>query len=144
MTEQSVPSNPAPLWNGWALGMFFGLVALSGVFFGWKQTIHLDQRWANLASEFQATCRDEEMLTLVIDDLINGENGNNELRAAFRQLEPRTYPAAPVPVYGIGERRLEADTDMRIFSNFIALPEYTCDSPETQPDPHAPNVFGGS
>lgn len=141
MTEQSVPSNPAPLWNGWALGMFFGLVALSGVFFGWKQTIHLDRRWANLASEFQATCRDEQMLAMVIDDLINGENGNNELRAAFRQLEPRTYPAAPVPVYGIEERQPEADTDMRIFSDFIVLPAYTC---ETQPTPHAPNVFSSS
>jgi hypothetical protein len=141
MTEQSNTSNTsnsAPLWNGWAMGMFAGLLALSGIFFGWTKTIHLDNRWAHLSSEFQATCRDQEVLAAVIDDLIEGNDGNRELRAEFRQLELRTYPAAEVDVLGIDPPTYDADSVTRVFPELVALRQYSC---ETPPAPHAPSVF---
>jgi hypothetical protein len=122
------------------MGMFFGLVALSGVFFGWTQTIHLDNRWSDLSSAFQATCRDQQILHAVIDDLIEGDDGNDELRAVFAQLTPRSYPAPEVEVLGIEPPTYNADSDPRIFPEPIALPTYSCD---TQPAPHAPDVFAG-
>jgi hypothetical protein len=138
MTEQSNTTNSAPLWNGWAMGMFAGLLALSGIFFGWTKTIHLDNRWAHLSSEFQATCRDQEVLAAVIDDLIEGNDGNRELRAEFRQLELRTYPAAEVDVLGIDPPTYDADSVTRVFPELVALRQYSC---ETPPAPHAPSVF---
>lgn len=140
MTEQSSVTTPAPLWNGWAMGMFAGLLALCGIFFGWTQTIHLDNRWAHLSSQFQATCRDQEVLAAVIDDLIEGEGGNRELRAEFRQLEPRSYPAAEVEVLGIDPPAYDADSVTRIFPELVLLREYSC---ATRPPPHAPSIFTG-
>lgn len=141
MSEPSTSDRPAPPWNGWALGMFFGLIALSGLFFGWTQTIHLDNRWSSLSSEFQATCRDEEMLLAVIDDLIEGENGNDELRARFSQLDPRTYPAPEIEVLGIEPPTYNADSETRVFPDLIVLPSYSCEAP---PAPFAPSVFASS
>lgn len=138
MTEQSTQANPAPLWNGWAMGMLFGLIALSGAIFGWTQTIHLDNRWSDLSSEFQTICRDQETLNAVIDDLVEGDNGNDELRSAFPQLEPRTYPAAEVDVLGVEPPTYIVDGGARIFPALVELPEYSC---ETPPAPHAPSIF---
>lgn len=138
MNEQSNTTNAAPLWNGWAMGMFAGLVALCGIFFGWTKTIHLDNRWAHLSSEFQATCRDQEVLGAVIDDLIEGDGGNRELRAEFRQLEPRAYPPAEVDVSDIAPPTYDADSVTRVFPELVALRQYSC---ETPPAPHAPSVF---
>lgn len=138
MTEQSTQEIPAPLWNGWALGMLFGLIALASAFFGWMQTIHLDNRWADLSSRFQSICRDQETLQAVIDDLVEGEDGNNELRAAFSQLEPRTYPATEVDVLGIDPPTYTVDGSSRTFPELVELRRYSCD---TQPNPHAPSIF---
>lgn len=140
MSEQSNSSPPAPLWNGWAMGMFFGLIALSGMFFGWTQTIHLDNRWSRLSSEFQATCRDEQTLTAVIGDLIEGDDGNNELRAHFPQLQPRPYPATEIEVLGVAPPTYDVDTEARIFPELIELPAYSCEAP---PAPYAPSIFSG-
>jgi hypothetical protein len=138
MTEQETHESPAPLWNGWALGMLFGLVALSSAFFGWMQTIHLDNRWADLSSRFQSICRDQETLQAVTDGLIEGEDGNNELRAAFSQLDPRTYPATEVEVVGVEPATYTLDGGTRMFPELVELPRYSC---EKQPEPHAPSIF---
>jgi hypothetical protein len=137
MTESSAPENSAPLWNGWAIGMFAGLLALGAMFFGWTKTIQLDNRWADLSSVFQATCGDQETLNAVINELVAGEDGNLELRAQFSQLEPRTYPAAEIEVAGIGQTGYDPTSEGHIFPGLIALPEYSC---ETLPEAHAPSI----
>jgi hypothetical protein len=139
MSETTTTNPYAPLWSGWALGMLLGLIALTAMFFGWTQTIHLSNRWSVLSSEFQTVCRDQQVLASAVDMLMEGEEGNDRLRAAFPQLAPRPYPAPEVQVVGLGQQRDAARApDSRTFPPLIELDSYSC---ENMPGPFAPNVF---
>ncbi len=141
----------APLWNGWAIGMFLGLVALSAMFFGWRQTIHLSDRWSELSSQMQAVCRDQQLMAGTVDTLIHGQDepgilGNDDLRALLPRLTPtRPYPAAEADLENVPPTQPEDSAPEEIERSsllfVIELPtprHYSC---EALPDAVAPSIF---
>jgi hypothetical protein len=94
MSEQTEGQDgAAPLWNGWAMGMFVGLIALTGMFFGMTRILELNAMRAELYADFRDLCDEQASLEAERSAL---EAANADLRARFRQLDPRTYPAPQV------------------------------------------------
>lgn len=141
----------ARLWNGWALGMFLGFIALGAMFFGWRQTIHLGNRWAVLSSQMQEVCRDQEAMTVAIDRLMHGQPdadilGNEDLRALLRPpLGQRPYPAAEADIPGVPHTQVVepelAEPKTFLFIFHLPTPRrYHC-AVDHRPGPVAPSIF---
>lgn len=139
----------APLWNGWALGMFLGFIALGAMFFGWRQTIHLGNRWSTLSSQMEAVCRDQDTMTAAIAKLVDGDPeadilGNSDLRALLTRLDPtRDYPAPEADIPGVPhtetvEPEPDEPTTFLFVFNLPTPRHYNCSE---RPEPVAPSIF---
>lgn len=120
------------LWSGWAAGMLIGLLAVGGVFIGMTRVLHEERQWAHAANAFEIVCANQQRLTALRNEVVRQ---NRELRASFRRLEPRHYPADDVVVFGLADEPVQEGLPTEEQESWHGLAPYTC---KTKPPVHDP------